>query len=87
MLLAAGAVHTPQILQLSGIGPKQALQEQGIPVVADVAGVGENLQVGALAHLPATNSRRVQSNFAARVDLVVMGVGGLVVQKQTVAPA
>eukprot|EP00891_Asterochloris_glomerata_P004901 jgi/Astpho2/4901/Aster-05830 len=44
VLLAAGAVHTPQILQLSGIGPKQALQEQGIPVVADVAGVGENLQ-------------------------------------------
>ena len=51
VLLAAGAVHTPQILQLSGIGPKQALQEQGIPVVADVAGVGENLQVGALARL------------------------------------
>ena len=61
MLLAAGAVHTPQILQLSGIGPKQALQEQGISVVADVAGVGENLQVGALAHLVAINFSALKS--------------------------
>jgi choline dehydrogenase len=44
VLLAAGALQSPQLLQLSGIGPGVLLQEHGIPVVADLAGVGENLQ-------------------------------------------
>ncbi len=43
-LLAAGAIGSPQILQLSGIGPAALLQQHGIPVVADLPGVGENLQ-------------------------------------------
>jgi choline dehydrogenase len=43
-LLAAGAVGSPQILQLSGIGPGELLQQQGIAVAGDVPGVGENLQ-------------------------------------------
>jgi choline dehydrogenase len=41
---AAGAVGSPQILQMSGIGPGELLQKHGIPVAADVSGVGENLQ-------------------------------------------
>lgn len=44
VVLAAGAVGTPQILQLSGIGPGPLLQEMGIPVVHELPGVGENLQ-------------------------------------------
>ena len=44
VVLAAGAVGTPQILQLSGIGPGALLQAHGIPVVHDLPGVGENLQ-------------------------------------------
>jgi choline dehydrogenase len=44
VVLAAGAVGTPQILQLSGIGPGALLQELGIPVQHELAGVGENLQ-------------------------------------------
>jgi choline dehydrogenase len=40
----AGAVGSPQILQLSGIGPAALLQQHGIPVVLDAPGVGENLQ-------------------------------------------
>jgi len=43
-LLAAGAVGSPQILQLSGIGAATELQRHGIVPVADVPGVGENLQ-------------------------------------------
>ncbi|TFW28207.1 FAD-binding protein [Massilia arenosa] len=43
-LLAAGAVSTPQLLQLSGIGPGELLQRHGIPVKHDAPGVGENLQ-------------------------------------------
>ena len=42
-LLAAGAIGSPQLLQLSGIGPGALLGEQGIPVVHDLPGVGENL--------------------------------------------
>lgn len=44
VILAAGAVHSPQILQLSGVGPKALLQSLGIPVVLDLPGVGTNFQ-------------------------------------------
>ena len=43
VILAAGAIGSPQILQLSGIGPSALLQRHGIEVVHDLAGVGENL--------------------------------------------
>jgi choline dehydrogenase-like flavoprotein len=44
VLLAGGAVNSPQLLQLSGIGPAALLAAHGIAVVADLPGVGENLQ-------------------------------------------
>jgi len=44
VLLAAGAVASPQLLMLSGVGPAAALHSLGIPVVADVPEVGGNLQ-------------------------------------------
>ena len=44
MILAAGAIGSPQILQLSGIGPGAVLQPLGIEVKHALAGVGENLQ-------------------------------------------
>lgn len=40
----AGAIGSPQILQLSGIGPASLLQKHGVPVAVDLPGVGENLQ-------------------------------------------
>ena len=43
VILAAGAIGSPQLLQLSGVGPGALLQEMGIPVLQDAA-VGENLQ-------------------------------------------
>ncbi len=43
-LLSAGAIGSPQILQLSGIGPSGLLSEHQIPVVSDAPGVGDNLQ-------------------------------------------
>jgi choline dehydrogenase len=44
VILSAGSIGTPQILQLSGIGPAGLLQQHGIPVVEDLPGVGANLQ-------------------------------------------
>ena len=44
VLLAGGSINSPQLLQLSGVGPGQLLQEHGIAVVHDLPGVGENLQ-------------------------------------------
>ena len=43
-ILAAGAIGSPQLLQLSGVGAGALLQERGIGVVHDLPGVGENLQ-------------------------------------------
>ncbi|KAK6070811.1 GMC oxidoreductase [Seiridium cupressi] len=43
-VLCAGAVDTPRLLLLSGIGPQEQLSSLGIPVVHDLPGVGENLQ-------------------------------------------
>jgi choline dehydrogenase len=44
VVLSGGAINTPQLLQLSGVGPASLLREHGIDVIADLPGVGENLQ-------------------------------------------
>ncbi|XP_076665428.1 glucose dehydrogenase [FAD, quinone]-like [Andrena cerasifolii] len=43
IILSAGSIQSPQLLMLSGIGPKDHLKEVGIPVVHDSPGVGQNL--------------------------------------------
>jgi choline dehydrogenase len=43
IILAAGSIGSPQILQLSGVGPPELLRRHGIEVLADLPGVGENL--------------------------------------------
>ena len=44
VLLSAGAINSPQVLMLSGLGPKEHLAEKGIETKADLPGVGQNLQ-------------------------------------------
>ncbi|KAG8851209.1 hypothetical protein FRB91_008187 [Serendipita sp. 411] len=57
VIIAAGAPHTPQLLQLSGVGPKKLLNSFGIPIVSDLPGVGANFHdhayiftAGSVAH-------------------------------------
>jgi choline dehydrogenase-like flavoprotein len=57
VLLAAGALQSPQLLMVSGIGPAQHLAQHGIALVANVPGVGQNLQ----DHLDIVINRRVDN--------------------------
>jgi choline dehydrogenase len=56
LLLSAGAVNSPQLLQLSGVGPASLLQENGVEVLHALPGVGENLQ----DHLQIRTAFRIQ---------------------------
>ncbi|KAL1311510.1 hypothetical protein AAFC00_001633 [Neodothiora populina] len=51
VILAAGAVHTPQILQLNGIGPASVLKAANISVSVDLPGVGANFQDHPVAYM------------------------------------
>lgn len=75
VVLCAGAIQSPQLLQLSGVGPASLLERHGIPVVADAPEVGENLQ----DHYQARTIVRVTQRFSLNDDvrnpvkLVAMG--------------
>ncbi|KAK0645452.1 hypothetical protein B0T16DRAFT_428576 [Cercophora newfieldiana] len=70
VLLAAGAVHTPQVLQLSGIGPAKLLQKFSIDVVADLPGVGANFhdQPSLLIPYNVSTSDIAKPNFGSLSD-------------------
>ncbi|KAL0768925.1 hypothetical protein CaCOL14_008233 [Colletotrichum acutatum] len=65
VLLAAGALHTPQILQLSGIGSKKFLKTFGIDTVADLPGVGENFMDQGELKVPFTFENNIFPNSGA----------------------
>jgi choline dehydrogenase len=72
VILAAGAIGSPHLLLLSGIGPADALRKKGISVVHELPGVGQNLQ----DHLMAVVQYRVK-NTAARTFGTVSSVAWL----------
>lgn len=59
IILSAGALQTPQLLQLSGVGPGDLLQRYGIPIVHELRGVGANL----MDHLQAGRAYSTTSPF------------------------
>ncbi len=69
VLLSAGSIQSPQLLQLSGIGPRALLEARGVPVVVDAPGVGENLQdhlqirLGFECTRPITTNDQLNSTF------------------------
>jgi predicted dehydrogenase (TIGR03970 family) len=60
VVLSAGAIRSPQLLMLSGVGPKEHLREFGIPVVRDLPGVGANL----MNHLSAQMTFKVKDGIS-----------------------
>ena len=64
VLLCAGALQSPQLLQLSGVGPAALLQKFGIPVVRDLPGVGANLQDHLQVRLMYEVSEKITTNDA-----------------------
>jgi choline dehydrogenase len=76
VILSAGAIQSPQLLQLSGIGPARLLSSLGIPVVADLPGVGENLQDHLALRLIYKCTKPITTNDALR-NVWVKGLTGL----------
>lgn len=60
VVLSAGAIRSPQLLMLSGIGPAEHLQQLGIPVMCNLPGVGQNL----MNHLSAQMTFKVKDGIA-----------------------
>jgi choline dehydrogenase len=68
VVLSAGAIRSPQLLMLSGIGPADHLRQFGIPTVRDLPGVGQNLR----NHLSAQMTFKVKDgvSLATHTDAV-----------------
>ena len=65
VVLSSGALRSPQLLMLSGVGPKDHLEEMGIPVVQDLPGVGQSL----FNHLSVHINFKVRDGVELPVDL------------------
>jgi glucose dehydrogenase (acceptor) len=65
VILSAGAINSPHLLKLSGIGPKNELQRHSIDVIKDVPGVGENL----MDHIAAGGSTFLVQNPVSNVSM------------------
>ncbi|MGA7803709.1 GMC family oxidoreductase [Bradyrhizobium sp.] len=76
VVLSAGALQSPQLLQLSGVGPADLLRELGIPVVADAPDVGGNLQDHYQARIIVRLKRPISLNDQVRnpFELAKMGL-------------
>jgi choline dehydrogenase len=76
VVLAAGAIGSPQLLQLSGIGPGALLQAHGIPVLHALPGVGENLHDHLQIRLmyKVRNTRTLNERANSLVGKTLMGL-------------
>lgn len=70
MFHSGGAVQTPQILMLSGVGPASVLQKHNIPVLVDSPGVGTNLRDHPVFILRLKEKLGVSLNYTKPYDLM-----------------
>jgi choline dehydrogenase len=75
VILSAGALQSPQLLQLSGIGPPALLQSFGIPVQHALPGVGENLQDHLQARVIFRCTQPITTNDALRTVAGKLSIG------------
>lgn len=75
VILSCGAIGTPQVLMLSGIGDAEYLRRFGIPVVCDLPGVGQNLQDHLDVNVQYTCTQPVTAYGQVASPLTLMGVG------------
>lgn len=68
VLLSAGAINSPQVLMLSGIGPKKHLADKGIQAKVDLPGVGQNLQ----DHLDTIVQHRCKNRDSYSISLALI---------------
>ncbi|MBN9231140.1 MAG: choline dehydrogenase [Legionella sp.] len=64
VILSAGTIGSPQLLLLSGVGPRADLEALGIPVVHDLPGVGKNLQDHLDIHVTCLDKTRTSLSFS-----------------------
>ena len=72
VILSGGAVNSPRLLMLSGIGPADELNALGIDVVHDLPGVGKNFQDHMDVYIPAKVSQPVSLNGQDRWDRAIL---------------
>lgn len=71
VVLSAGAFQSPQLLMVSGIGPKETLQKFNIPVLVDAPGVGKGLEVSCSGSWPKVKAESLQDHPAIGVTYKV----------------
>jgi choline dehydrogenase len=72
IILSAGAIGSPHILLLSGVGPAEHLKSLGIPVVRDLLGVGQNLRDHPMVYVTfKTRKDYPLDGFAPRVQMIL----------------
>jgi choline dehydrogenase len=75
IIISSGFIHSPQLLMVSGIGPRETLEQFNITVVSDLAGVGQNLRdtpaIGGIVHSANVPGRSAWTRDAASFDATV----------------
>ncbi|KAL4711845.1 hypothetical protein ACJJTC_006014 [Scirpophaga incertulas] len=80
VVISGGTINSPQILMLSGIGPRETLDKYNIPVINDLPGVGQNLQnhVGVQLSFTLTKEPEVpELNWATAMEYMLRREGPL----------
>jgi choline dehydrogenase len=82
VILSAGAINSPQILQLSGIGPAELLQQHGIAVLHDLPEVGRGMQDHlAISHYYRATEPTLNSKLGSPIGQVLAGIRYLLTRK------